>query len=123
MAVVVVELPMLLATKVVMGEWGQFALFGVQVEHGHQPTQQTYKYPKSRKATNQMKHFLITFALALGSQFVIAEEPKKETTQVCVDVKDKEGKPVKDAKGNVKQNCKEVKQHKKLEGTEIPGKK
>jgi hypothetical protein len=32
-----------------------------------------------------------------------------------VDVKDKEGKPVKDAKGNVKQNCKQVKQHKKLE--------
>ena len=70
-----------------------------------------------------MKQLLIALTLALGSQFVIAEEPKKETAQVCVDVKDKEGKPVKDAKGNVKQNCKEVKQHKKLEGTEIPGKK
>ena len=71
-----------------------------------------------------MKKILIALALALGSQFVIANEPaKKETAQVCVDVKDKEGKPVKDAKGNVKQNCKEVKQHKKLEGTEIPGKK
>jgi hypothetical protein len=42
---------------------------------------------------------------------------------VCVDVKDKEGKPVKDAKGNVKQNCKEMKVHKKLEGTEVPVKK
>ena len=71
-----------------------------------------------------MKKILIALALALGSQFVIADEPtKKETAQVCVDVKDKDGKPVKDAKGNVKQNCKEVKQHKKLEGTEIPGKK
>jgi hypothetical protein len=70
-----------------------------------------------------MKHFVIALVLALGSQFVIAEEPKKETAQVCVDVKDKDGKPVKDAKGNTKQNCKEVKQHKKLEGTEIPGKK
>ena len=70
-----------------------------------------------------MKQFVIAVALALGSQFVIAEEPKKETAQVCVDVKDKEGKPVKDAKGNVKQNCKEVKQHKKLEGHEIPPKK
>jgi hypothetical protein len=71
-----------------------------------------------------MKKLLIAAILALGSQFVIAEEPaKKETAKVCVDVKDKEGKPVKDAKGNVKQNCKEVKQHKKLEGTEIPGKK
>ena len=69
-----------------------------------------------------MKQLLIAFVLALGSQFVIAEEPKKETRQVCVDVKDKEGKPVKDAKGNVKQNCKEVKQHKKLEGHDIPKK-
>ena len=71
-----------------------------------------------------MKSLLIAIALALGSQFVIAEEPtKKETRQVCVDVKDKEGKPVKDAKGNTKQNCKEVRVHQKLEGHEIPGKK
>lgn len=67
-----------------------------------------------------MKSLLIAIALALGSQFVIAEEPKTRT--VCVDVKDKEGKPVKDAKGNVKQNCKQVKQHKKLEGTPAPSK-
>ena len=70
-----------------------------------------------------MKQLLIALALALGSQFVIADESKKETVKVCVDVKDKEGKPVKDAKGNVKQNCKEVKQHKKLEGHEVPTKK
>ncbi len=71
-----------------------------------------------------MKKLAIAFALVLGSQFVIADEPaKKETVKVCVDVKDKEGKPVKDAKGNVKQNCKEVKQHRKLEGTEVPVKK
>jgi len=44
---------------------------------------------------------------------VLAEEHAAK--KVCVDVKDKEGKPVKDAKGNVKQNCKQVKQHKKLE--------
>lgn len=70
-----------------------------------------------------MKKLLIALTLALGSQFVIADEPAKETKQVCVDVKDKDGKPVKDAKGNVKQNCKEVKQHKKLEGHEVPPKK
>ena len=69
-----------------------------------------------------MKHFVIAFALALGSQFVIAEEPKKETRQVCVDVKDKDGKPVKDKDGKVKQNCKEVKVHQKLEGHDIPKK-
>ena len=70
-----------------------------------------------------MKQLLIAVALALGSQFVIAEEPKKETAKVCVDVKDKEGKPVKNKDGSVKQNCKEVRQHRKLEGTEIPVKK
>ena len=70
-----------------------------------------------------MKQFIIAFVLAIGSQFVIADEPAKETKQVCVDIKDKEGKPVKDAAGKVKQQCKEVKQHKKLEGTDIPPKK
>jgi hypothetical protein len=70
-----------------------------------------------------MKNLIIALSLALGSQFVIAEEPK-ETKQVCVDVKDKNGKDVIDPKTKkVKQNCKEVKQHKKLEGTKVPEKK
>jgi hypothetical protein len=43
-----------------------------------------------------------------------ATKAQKETKRVCVDVV-KDGQPVKDAKGVVKQNCKEVKQHKKLE--------
>jgi hypothetical protein len=52
---------------------------------------------------------------------VVAQQ--QETKKVCVDVKDKEGKPVKDPKtGKVKQSCKDVKQHKKLEGTEVPKK-
>ena len=69
-----------------------------------------------------MKQLLIALSLALGSQFVIAEEPK-ETKKVCVDVK-KDGKEVKDPKtGKTKQSCKEVKQHKKLEGTKVPEKK
>lgn len=71
-----------------------------------------------------MKKILLVLAMALGSQFVIAEEPKKETKKICVDVKDKEGKEVIDPKTKkVKQNCKEVKQHKKLEGHEVPVKK
>ena len=70
-----------------------------------------------------MKKILLVLALALGSQFVIAEEPKKETKRVCVDVM-KDGKEVKDPKtGKTKQTCKEVKQHKKLEGTDVPVKK
>lgn len=70
-----------------------------------------------------MKHLLIALTLALGSQFAHAEEPK-EKTRVCVDVKDKEGRDVVDPKTKkVKQNCKEVKVHKKLEGHEVPVKK
>ena len=70
-----------------------------------------------------MKSLILAVALALGTSLAYAEEPK-ETRKVCVDVM-KDGKPVKDAKGNVKQNCKEVKVHKKLENaTAVPdGKK
>lgn len=69
-----------------------------------------------------MKHVLVALVLALGSQFVIADEPK-ETKKVCVDVK-KDGKDVIDPKtGKTKQSCKEVKQHKKLDGTKVPEKK
>ena len=70
-----------------------------------------------------MKKIVLAVALALGSQFAVAEEPK-EKTRVCVDVKDNEGKDVIDPKTKkVKQNCKEVKVHKKLEGHEVPVKK
>ena len=71
------------------------------------------------------KLFCSLFVVAgLLSQSVIAAEPeKKETKQVCIDVKDKDGKVVKDAKGKPKQNCKTMKVHKKLEGHEVPAKK
>jgi hypothetical protein len=46
-----------------------------------------------------------------------------ETKQVCVDVKDKAGEPVKDKSGKVKQTCRTMKQHEKLEGTKVPEKK
>lgn len=65
-----------------------------------------------------MKALVLAVALAFaGTAWADAE-----TKKICVDVM-KDGKPVKDAKGNVKQNCKEVKQHKKLEGTKVPDKK
>ena len=72
-----------------------------------------------------MKNIIFVAGLCLVlAQPVLAEEPKKETVKVCVNVKDKEGKDVIDPKTKkVKQNCKEVKQHKKLEGTEVPVKK
>lgn len=72
-----------------------------------------------------MKIILASIILAIASLSVVnhAFAEEKETVKVCVDIKDKEGKPVKDAKGNVKQQCKEMKAHKKLEGTKVPEKK
>jgi hypothetical protein len=67
-----------------------------------------------------MKNLILALALALGTSLAYAEEPKKEpeTVKVCVDVM-KDGKPVKDTKGNTKQNCREVKKHKKLENATV----
>ena len=66
-----------------------------------------------------MKSILLALALTLGTLPVVTAQ---ETRKVCVDVK-KDGKPVKDPKtGKTQQSCKEVKVHKKLEGTEVPKK-
>jgi uncharacterized protein (DUF1697 family) len=63
-----------------------------------------------------MNYIISVFALVA----VIATNPVRseehETKKVCVDVM-KDGKPVKDAKGVTKQNCKTVREHKKLEVT------
>ena len=66
-----------------------------------------------------MKNYIFVAGLCLAVSTVFAAE----TTKVCVDVKDKEGKVVMDKSGKPKQNCKEMKVHKKLEGTEVPPKK
>ncbi|NDG30408.1 hypothetical protein EB118_10085 [bacterium] len=68
-----------------------------------------------------MKYFL-TILLAVGLIFssVYAEEKTSETRKVCVNLQDKDGKPVMDPKTNKpKQECKEVKKHKKHDGTKI----
>ena len=65
-----------------------------------------------------MKSFVLAIVLALSTSIVYAQEPK-ETTKVCVDVKDKTGQTVIDPKTKQpKQNCRTVKKHKKLEGAE-----
>jgi hypothetical protein len=69
---------------------------------------------------------IILMAFAVSAHAVdnhAAADAAKETKKICVDVK-KDGKEVKDPKtGKTKQSCKEVKQHKKLEGTKVPEKK
>ena len=70
-----------------------------------------------------MKLYAFVVSLALLGLTPMVQAADGETAKVCVDVKDAKGQPVKDAKGNVKQNCKTMKVHKKLEGTEVPAKK
>ena len=72
-----------------------------------------------------MKHiiFVAGLALAVAGPVYAADDAKPATKRVCVDVKDKQGQPVKNKDGSVKQNCRDVKQHKKHEGTKVPEKK
>ena len=68
--------------------------------------------------------FVAGLALAMSFPSYAAEDTKPETKKVCVDVQGKDGKPVIDPKTKKpKQNCKEVKVHKKHEGTAVPEKK
>ncbi len=73
-----------------------------------------------------MKHLIFAAGLALAVAYptaYAADDKKPETKKVCVDVM-KDGKPVMDPKTKKpKQNCKEVKVHKKHEGTAVPTKK
>ena len=46
-----------------------------------------------------------------------------ETKKICIDRIGKDGKVVMDKSGKPAQDCKEMKVHKKLEGTKVPEKK
>ena len=71
-----------------------------------------------------IKHLLVGFCLILCIATLTHNQPVwAETKQVCVDVRDKAGEPVKDKSGKVKQTCKTMKKHEKLEGTKVPEKK
>lgn len=67
-----------------------------------------------------MKKVLTILSIALSSVAFAGGEIK----EVCRDKVDKAGKPVLDKKTNKPvQDCKTIKVHKKLEGTEVPTKK
>ena len=57
----------------------------------------------------------------MATAFVGTAFAAAEIKEVCHDKVDKAGKPVMDKKtGKQAQDCKKIKVHKKLEGTEIP---
>jgi len=71
-----------------------------------------------------MKHLLVGFCLILCIATLTHNQPVwAETTQVCVDLKDELGRPLKDKAGKVQQRCRTMKKHEKLEGTKVPEKK
>jgi len=67
-----------------------------------------------------MKKLLaLVLVAAFATATMAAETAPGNTRQVCLDVKDKAGKEVKNKDGSTKQSCKTVKVHKKHEGTKI----
>ena len=66
-----------------------------------------------------MLPIVLGISLLFMANLAHAEGTVKE---VCKDRLDKAGKVVKDKSGKVKQDCKKIKVHKKLEGTEVPKK-
>jgi ABC-type transporter MlaC component len=70
-----------------------------------------------------MKTIILSVALAMGSVATTTVFAAAEIKEVCKDRVDKAGNPVKDKAGKVKQDCKKIKVHKKLEGTKVPEKK
>lgn len=63
-----------------------------------------------------MKKLLALLALCVASTAFAGGETK----EVCKDKVDKKGAVVKDKKGNVVQECKKIKVHKKVEGDKVP---
>ena len=71
-----------------------------------------------------LKHAAVGFCLILCIATLTHNQPVwAEMKQVCVDVRDRSGQPVKDKSGKVKQTCRTMKVHKKLDSTKVPDKK
>jgi hypothetical protein len=71
-------------------------------------------------------HIRTLFTAVIATMAIALSAPayaETKTKQVCKDVVGKDGKPIKNKDGSVKQACKTIKVHKKLEGTPVPDKK
>jgi hypothetical protein len=67
-----------------------------------------------------MKKLIALLIVSTLSVSVLAEA---EVKQVCKDKTDKAGKVLVDKAGKARQDCKQIRVHKKLEGTAVPEKK
>ena len=68
-----------------------------------------------------MKAILLALFVSLGVISNVYAEAEKQ--KVCIDKVTNDGKPVVGKDGKPVQECKEIKIHKKLEGTKVPEKK
>lgn len=66
-----------------------------------------------------MKQIIFVAGLALALALPVAHA-EAELKEVCKEKVGKDGKPVTGKDGKVVKECKKIKVHKKLEGTEIP---
>ena len=73
-----------------------------------------------------MKNLACKLLLPLVVCFTVASSTayaEAQIKEVCRDKVSKDGKPITGKNGKVVQECKKIKVHKKLEGTEVPVKK
>ena len=70
-----------------------------------------------------MKKLIAALMVALPLTFSVSYVHSAEVQKVCIDKVTKDGKPVIGKDGKQVQECKEMKVHKKLEGTKVPEKK
>ncbi len=72
-----------------------------------------------------MKNIISILGMAAGIWAMTSYDQDKtpETKKVCHEKLGKDQKPLKDKAGKILQDCKVIKIHKKLEGTEVPTKK
>jgi hypothetical protein len=70
-----------------------------------------------------MKKLIAAIMVALPLTFSVSYVQSAEVQKVCIDKVTKDGKPVLGKDGKQVQECKEMKVHKKLEGTKVPEKK
>jgi len=70
-----------------------------------------------------MKKLIAALMVALPLTFSVSYVQSAEVQKVCIDKVTKDGKPVLGKDGKQVQECKEMKVHKKLEGTKVPEKK
>jgi hypothetical protein len=78
---------------------------------------------KGKEMNTIVKICWATVIAVAAITLTVPAQAEVKTKEVCKDVVDKNGKTVKNKDGSVKQACKTIKVHKKLEGTPVPDKK